>query len=486
MIQAEKIYDETFSARNFNTSPLTVSGLKGDTYDYELWIILSNITTANGAINIFPNSDTTSNYRMYQMDGTVSGTGASTSDSSANVTFESMRTSGETLLKCNITGSSGDERYMNIFYGAGANRVMKVSSYWKNTADELTSLQIKSSAGATVTDAHTIIYRTPKVASQSRWELMKELSWTNQSSLTLFSGLDGDADKKYRLDIDFTDQGGFDPELRFNSDSTVANYKTQNLFNDAGTLYSQTITVHAGISFTNGNNPTDSSVSFLINAESGVKRLVTSNLGNKGTGAEVFSSSGWWSNTADSISSIQLAELNTSVSHGGTAKLYRLKNTRTTGDTLPFQTVESVSISGDFSAGHTFSGLSGDDYKLIKIEFLGDGDPEFRMQVNSDTGSNYTRQYLRGASSTASASTSTQTSFLLADPAVSKQTSQVLYIYPKSGDNRPMIGTWNANESDMQIHAGWWLNSVDPIDTIKVYATNTGTMTGTLKLSILR
>jgi len=223
----------------------------------------------------------------------------------------------------------------------------------------------------------------------------------------------------------------------------------------------------------------------IINAESGAERLAEISTGTI-AGFQNAETAGWWSNTVDSVSSIQV-KCSSATAQTGTVKLYRRVNPTTTGDTLNFEVVEVVDISGDFSAGHTFSGLTGDSTTLYKVEFLGScasGSVGLRGDINSDLTSNYPNQYFQGTSSTTVAGSNTL-SFLNFGNVTVGQTRQVMYIYPKSGASRPMLTEWAEGENLVRFQSMWWGNTVDEVADIEIHGTSTTVITGTLKLSRL-
>lgn len=487
------VYYETFSARNFNTSPLTISGLKGDSYDYTL-MIWTNGSTSSGYFYLTLNSDTGTNYRDYGMRGRGTSAAAQASDTASRADLFETGSTGNTekLAIATITGSSGEERYIDdihISNDSTNHSIWKKSLYWKNTADEMTNITFTCGTSITV-DATIALFAQPKDLSEN-WELVKEFTPSAQdissggTPLSL-TGLTGDTDIQYKLEVYLDTAADEDIIARINSDSG-SNYTHQQLGNNGGSISAANHTT-TSINLTYSTTGDMQNYSAIINAESGVKRLITGSWGNNksSAGFEQIESAIWWNNTADEITSLEISTINTS-SATGTVRLWKKKNPDTVADkfNLPFKMLKEVAVSGDFSAGHTFSGLTGDSVLMYKLEFLGDGNPELRMQINSDVGSNYIRQYLRGNSSTTSATSLTQTSFLVADPTVLKQTALTLYIFPQSGENRPMLGDWCGNENDMQIHAGWWSNTADEITSLKLYASNTNTVTGKFRLSYI-
>ena len=503
-MKAEKVYDQTFTARNFNTSPLTISGLKGDLYDYELICSFTNFGTSANDLRLRFNSDSASNYRTYRMRGYGSTANALVNDSQTYCLVGAIKSTIESLSIIKISGSSGDERYIDSFYcgeNSANNEVAKTSCYWKDTANELTSLSFDYSSNVT-TDAHIILYRTPKEASQEQWELMDRQSVTNRNLTTTpinFSGLKGDSDIQYRIEFNGEwSSGAGDVHVQLNSDSAT-NYKNQLLRNQSGSISASNFSTAgfqlAGtISVDTGINATA-----IINAESGIKRLFTSSESPIAGGDDQQEIASWWSNTADEVTEIDILQLSGSPSFSGTAKLYRRKNPNTIGDTLPFEMVEEVAVSGDFSAGHTFSGLSGDDVLMYKLEWLGDGDGTsrtnvndlyLRAQFNGDTAANYINQDLRSYGSSADANNTTKNHIEFFNTSIGGLENEgqfTCYIYPKSGENRPCLidSAVDYGNKLTKKGAGWWSNSSDEINSIKVFANQTYSITGTLRLSRL-
>lgn len=497
MILAEKIFNQLFTARNFNTLPLTISSLQGDLYDYEL-ITFFGPSSASTDLLITLNSDTTANYREYNMLGAASSALATVTDSNVNVGLDDIpHSTNSSFLKARITGSSGDERYLDIFYGTSTNRVFKTSGYWKNTANEVDEITLKFSTSVTA-DAHIILYRTPKVASQAGWELMETKTFTNAdlfNSPVSFTGLDGDRDKVYKIDLyNFSNNATILPEFTINAD-TGSNYTEQRIQNNGGSIAAAN-TARSAI-LTSASTMNFVNFSMIINAESGVKRLVTSSTGLTAN-IEQQESSVWWTNTADNITTIELFDASTNSDIDGYAKLYRKINPKSTADTLNFETIKTVSISGDFSAGHTFSNLKGDSTTLYKLEFLGETDASgttwIRAQINGDTTSNYIHQYLRSYASVADAVNVTYPYINFMHNfigGIEEMGTIECYIYPRSGADRPMLSKsavehiagvqWSTNHV-----ATWWGNSADEVTSIKVFGSNSNALTGTLKLSRLK
>ena len=487
MIKAEKVFDEVFSARNFNTSPLTISNLDGDFYDYEPVIFLGT-SSGNTEFEIRCNADSSANYRSYYMRGSSTNAVASTNDADNEMDLNQMaRSSGPSLGMILVTGSSGEERYCDGLISGGQNRILKTSSYWKNTADNLTSLTFQF-AGSATADAHIMLYRTPKASGQSSWELMETVNFTSRNLASGASPIDftvdGDQDKIYKIVGSTTSTSGSSLGMVLNSD-TASNYTLQYLYNDSGTIRS-TNRSDTSIETEAAGSTDNEEFSFIINAESGVERLINMSQAQTDT-SDQNECAAWWSNTADNLTAIRLRTAATE-SVTGFVKLYRKRNPAGTGDTLPFEVVHSKELSAtDYSAGETIN-ILGDSMNLLKIEGLlsnASGDIEIRMQLNSDTASNYPEQLLKGDTSTASAASSTRAYIVLAKLQNGDQSEFTTYLYPKSGENRPALTRCSYDENAIEMLGQWWSNSADEVTTAKIYASTSNGITGNIKVSRL-
>lgn len=285
--------------------------------------------------------------------------------------------------------------------------------------------------------------------------------------------VNGDSDIKYKIEW----SGNQELNLELNNDTTT--YTRQYLQNSSGTISAANSTSETSI-VSDGINST-----FIINAETGVKRLVTTSASNTSS-AQQSEMAHWYDDTATNLTSLDCTPAAIAT---GTAKLYRLKNPNgPTGDTLPFETVQNISVSGDYSAGTTISNLAGNSHTLIKVEghFSTIGN-ELRIQLAGDTGANYDEQELKAATSTASAtSVSSANYWMLADASSSKVASFELYIYPKDGENRPALLINRTNENQLEFKALWWNDTATDLDSLKIYTSSTTTTTGNIKVSRLK
>lgn len=474
MIGSELVAELDESSYNLNTSPFTVSNLQGDLYDYHFFAFCDSGSTTDGDLEVTLNSDTGTNYSRYLMQGSGAGKGAATySENKIRIINITRNISGRnSLAMSSLTGSSGSNRKMTSLYGTGYYPNINVQdAYWTNTVDEVTSITFTGSTSASY-KWHIAVYRTPKESVQGTWEYMKELNWSSESTEKSFTGLDGDLHKQYKIVFDLNQI--IDVELNNDNGS---NYVNQDLYNNSGSISAFNSTgafIRAyGIS------------EYIINAESGVDRLVHIR-DTDSSASDQLARANWWQNTADNLTSIYI-QPQASATATGTAKLYRRINPTHTADVLPFETIKTFDVSGDYSAGDTLSGLTCDDYKLIKIEWLGSGSPKLEVQFNSDTGTNYYQQSLRGNNSTASAAAASADHHTLkASGDAGEQSLGEIYLYPKSGEYRPSLAKTLLDEDDIRFYGNWWQNSADEITSIKVYASTTSTMSGQIKISVLR
>ena len=494
MIKAEKVFDEVFSARNFNSSPLTISGLDGDTYDYEMVVFGVGISDADVDFQLRFNADSSTNYRRYYMSGVGSSAAAQVNDSRDSQILVDMRRSAyPTLSKVMITGSSGSERHLE-FSATGttnSNSIIRHSSgYWKNTADNIISINLTSDLSGS-SDAHIMLYRMPKAAGQSEWELMETKSWSTQNLNTtpvIFSTVAGDTDLQYKISVEVdTPSATSDIRLRFNSDNGN-NYIHQELRNVNGTIGAGNTTSNNGAELLASKSTTAKSGSWIINAESGTDRLLSANASAQAASRDQTVAGIWWKNTADELDTIAIHST-VSTNQTGSAKLYRKRNPEGTGDTLPFEVIKTHEFSGDFSAGFDFTGLLGDSVTMYKLEIDGVGassDIDLRLSINNDIGTNYVEQYLVAINSSVSAANVTPFPYFRAEAVRdSARYNIVFYIYPKSGSNRPILMKQSNSESMIWLKGLWWLNSVSEITSLKLLGSNTNPITGKLTLSRL-
>ena len=478
MIGAEFVDELPYGSYNLSTSPFTLSNMQGDLYDYHFIAFCDSSSTTNEHLDITLNSDTGTNYERYYMRGSTTTPLAAIATGQTQCRMASF-TRNDTSRNClgtgSLTGSSGSDRKISTKYSVGHTpQIYVMDFYWTNTVDEVTSMTFTGTVSASYT-WHIMVYRTPKESIQGSWEYMKELSWSSETAEKSFSLLDGDTDIQYRLVWD----GDQSLLMQCNNDGG-ANYTSQRMVNSSGTLTSANNTGLTNLTIGDYN------LDCIINAKSGVDRLIYSSA-SKTSAAHQRQSSHWWQNTASNLTSLDLTP---QASSTGTAKLYKRKQPYVTADKLPFTTIKTFAVSGDYSAGDTLSGLNLDSYKMVKIEWLGantSGNDALKVQFNGDAGSNYARQYLRANTGTASAASSTAETFLnLTLPRSGEQCSGVMYLYPKSGEYRPTLTVYSADESFINFTAGWYQESATEITSIKLFNSSTSSMSGEIRISVLK
>ena len=471
MPKAKLVY-EFVGSRNLNTTPIDITGLQGDLYDYELIAFFEIETGVNSPGRIFFNNDTGANYRNYAMWGVNATAAAAVGDSNAFGVMDFNAQIAPALSITKITGDSSGERLMDMLgslsAGGSIRRIRKTAQYWKNTVDELTSIQLSKSVSVT-SNCHILLYRTLKTTSQGNWERIGELNWAAEATEKSFTGLDGDRDKKYR--IVYEGDQNFNVEINNNNGAV---YTRQSLTNSAGSLAAANTTTDTRIVAGKTNSE------IIINAETGSNRLclvsymqpASVNQSERGV---------WYRETVTNITTIDCTP---SSSATGKATLYRMKSGTQTDGVLPWELIQEVDINGDFNVGHTFTGLTGDSEKLYRVEFLGNtATTSLRILINGDTTANQVYQLLEAVSSTAQASTSTTFTAIPFTPAnSSQQVSGELILYPKSGTQRPTLTKAYTRENIIRLMANWWPNTVDEITSLVVHANNTTAMTGKLKL----
>lgn len=468
-MRAELIF-EFQGSRNLNTNPFDITGLEGDAYDYEV-VAYFEVEGLNSELRMTFNVDVSVNYRRYFMQGDGSSAIASVSESDNHVTLDAHSFSYAGLSMVRVAGESGSERRVTctsaLSAGSGDTRIRLIDSYWKNTVDEITSIQLSKSNSVT-SDCHIMIYRTPKAANLDGWEYVDRLEWTTESTAKSFTGLDGDRDEEYRIVTNIDSL----PQMRINNDSG-SNYELQQLFNSNGVI--------------NANNTTQNAITLYQNADTELKsqtgnRRLFIQSGSQEISVQQVRNATWYTNTVTNITALNL---NTSaISITGTAQLYRKKRPALSPDTLPFRVHERVEINGDFSAGYLFSGLEGNKYRLIKLEYSstgGAGNIDMDIRINSSATAN-TRQRLTGSTSSVTAQSSTDNTFTSPSADVS---NSVIYLYPQTGSQRAMLIESEYRENTIFRSAMWHADTVTEITEILILATSTTSTTGTLTLSIL-
>ncbi|MCP4103862.1 MAG: hypothetical protein GY750_20955 [Lentisphaerae bacterium] len=470
-----KLIYEFSGSRNLNTSPLDVTGLDGDSWEYMVEMERESLGSNNQTTLTFNNDTAGSNYRQYVMRGNTSTASAGVTDTNNNISLENYARDTSSVARLLITGDSSSERYVSSLHSGdtAGTRINVMSNYWQNVVDNLTSMQI--GCNSSVTDTITLrIYQVPKQANLANYDLLEVVDYISRDLLNspiIFSGLDGDSDGEYLIVNDSDGRCYIKP-----NNDTGNNYTAQYLNNGSGSISSSNTTTGSNLIQLQNQS------SWSVSSESGRKRLFKGGFA-KTTASQQGEEAVWWNNTADNITSIYITDTATTV-RTGTVKLYRRKSNRTI-DPVPMMTVVEHDIAGvDFSAGITISGIEGDRIDgAIKVEFMGEGASNIQAILNNDSGSSYTEQRLQAFGSTTQAVSSTKTEInLSAGTGVSACSA---WIYPQSGQNRPVL---RVNQSEItggwiDIRALWWNNTADELTSMKIYANNTNAITGKIRIS---
>lgn len=502
-MRAEKIYDESFFSRDFNTTPLTISDLSGDLYDYEIFIYAETSSTTAATFELLLNSDTGSNYdNAYQAISTANNSlgNHNLSDSSfpfgnfdnGDYPFQAhLRIFGDSALFRSIHSRSLGSYSTSAGWG-GVNVCT-----WENSADELNSITIQTSASKTTDTCNIQIFRSLK-KSKSNYTLIEESTFTAQdldwsASPVSITGLDLDSDEDYYFEIDATPAAIETFYMRANSD-TGNNYASEILYQSGASesgsyINTSFLRLHHTGSVGGGANIF---IFGTIKGSSSNERIIEWEIFNvdSGTGIEWANGYCYWQNTVDNLDSIQFYT-SASSSVNGQMRVYKKKRQEQLLDGLNFKLIEKISMSGDQSVGQTVSDLSMNNFDIVKIEaFFTNATQDLRMQINGDTGTNYAFAKHNCIVNTKQSSGGTSNTYieLFNDTNIAgDEASAVLYLFPKIGRKRPIHGRSISDSITPDIEITnfyyWWLNESDEIDSLKFFADSTGDMTGTIKIS---
>lgn len=459
-------------SRNFNSNELVVSTPDGLDYDYVI-----HGTCRDALLGLKLNSDATANYRLYNMQGSLSSPSASVNDATTiTQAFGSITSGKPSAFRLIITGDTSTEKYINSFVSLNSS-INVQAIYWKDNVNDLSNITIFDSISRTAT-SDIWIEQIPKASNLDNYDLMETVELSSRdlnSSPILFSGLDGDRDSEYMLDISMDDFYF----IRLGSGGVIddtASYTQQYIGNSNGSIIANN-TTNTFI----GNQNNQGIVRIFAN--SGSKRMILSS-NAKNTFPSNFKTADWYLNTIDNINDIKI--FNTiSNSATGYVKLYRSKSNRTI-DHVSFRTVVDYDINGvDFVNGIDISGIEGDRIDgPIKVEFVGSSvsTNSLRMILNNIQTSSYSYQWLQSISSSISAGSITTTLLTLTDLVNTTCLSNQL-IYLKSGQNRPVLQNRIYNENSNRFDSTWLNNSTNEITSIKIFADNNNAVTGKIRIS---
>jgi hypothetical protein len=466
--------DET---RNLNTSPWTVSGLKGDQFDYSFIMFCDSSGGGDNDVYVRANGDSGANYEERQMwgSGTAKGMGYTTTRTGFQFgNFTKNASSRNSLGIGLITGDSSQDRICKQLMCQGQPAVSQAFNVWNNNVDELTSLEFYGVANASY-KWHIVVFETPKVGNGDNWELIKTLSWSSASDEKSVTGLKGDIDIQYLIDWEST-SGEIVTEI--NNDSG-ANYILQQVQNTGSTFQADRAT---------GLTSADLRVNSqsILNAETGSKRTIfsiaqTDNI----SAAKQYVQAYWYNNTATEITSLYFTPILTDT---GKLKLFRRKNPKIPADIfrLPFEKIDEIDVdSADFTAGDSFP-VKGDKVLMYRLEFTGETNAVVRMRTNADGGSSdYTYQNLIGDGTAEVANSGSFNRLDFLEDSNNTQQNSVLYLYPKSGEYRPMLNYSMSLEDRIRLSATWRNDSATEITSIDLASVTSGTVKGKFTLSAI-
>ena len=494
--QHKLIYSFEGTDVNLNASPLNITGLQGDTYDYMVETTGQALTSGkifNTGLRF--NNDTTANYRNYEITANDNGGGEKSGNNTESATYigwlayaTSTGSSTSAAGRAYITGKSGDERYIHMSRQADVptsppriHWVAISDGYWRNTANEITSIQVRSSNA--LCNVQFRLYQIPKRANLENYDLIEEKTFSSSSTDLTFSGLNGDVDVEYLLEWNADKVANF----HYNTDTTTANYTYQKLLN-AGTSGAYTPTAGSGTAL-----PLLQFNDFAaIYASTGTERVSTCFGGKINSVYRQLEEVIWYTNTGTNITSIVVGGL---VSATGICKLYKRRPANHTIDPVPMKTIAEVPVSGDFSDGVTFSNISGEDLDVIKIEWSGKSTTnghlklQFGTSSGIDTATNYENQSIYCRTTVGVLSEYFLDTFILMGY-LGINTENAFYLYPKNtGAPKPGLGRQyykyqNGTDMVLKKFTTWWKNTGDDLTQFKVFFGNTSTVTGTLKVSI--
>lgn len=324
-----------------------------------------------------------------------------------------------------------------------------------------------------------------------QWDVVYEDTLPSAVSSVTISDLDGNTDGQYRLiGFQVANGTGDDMNVRLNNDSG-SNYGQQAVYGSGSTAAGLRSTTLTALTGTNLNAGDVSLFDMLIHAKSGYNRTCISSQASRVTGTtiDVVRQMGQvWNNSADNITSIVLSSANSNIGVGSYICLLRPK--RSTAPThnsveVPegnlnadcFQTIYENTLDSAVTSV-TISGLDGNTDLLYQLEMKlvsnYAGTNVVDVRPNNDSGSNYGFQYIRGASSAASASRNTSQEGLnlcFTSTATGRIALADGVLYAKSGQERTMVHTeaddvTGTTVTYSQMKGTVWNNSADNITSL--------------------
>jgi len=472
-----KMIFEFEGTRNLNIDPVIVPNLNGDKYDY--FVDGVHYSSINTSFRLKLNGSTGTDYRQYSMIGYGVNPFSSVADNAATSTLCALMdvSSSEVgVFRALISGDSSDERYIDSLYGgssaafSGVTEVNKGSQYYKDSVVPIQSMLFQTTTSAD-SDLTLRIYQIPKTVNLENYELISEY---DSSGLVggnmVFSGLNGDQDEEYLL----VGTGiGSPRQVAINGDFTTLR-TVQRLLNSNGTIASANNQLALDGYLNEG--------AMRIFAKSGQERLTLTSMGHIAQ-YQQQENAGWY---GDEISNVESIVVASALNIECKVSLYRRHSNKTI-DPVPMVTVAEIIVDNeDISAGYTISGINGDSIDgTIKVEMDGDGanGGVFTVVINNNSSSVYERQNLDATSSIVSATPSTRSNLIFG---VDNNTTSVatMYIYPKSGQDRPVLSTIWSSYNQLQFNYQVYGEEVTEISELLVSAGSSNPFTGRIRISV--
>lgn len=315
------------------------------------------------------------------------------------------------------------------------------------------------------------------------------------TSLTI-SGLNGDVDKEYEL-YSFVKNGYNGAQvvsIKLNNDSTANIYGVQWMAGNNTSALAERATHNRLLALSTPSALNDITwISTKIQAKSGQVRTALSQIAYEISGTTVGtvgSEAGSWNNTADNLTSIVVTASQAN-GIGAGSRFILLKKVDAssgmrTGILQPneikgcWKRVYDNTLTGA-ATSVTVSGLTGNTTPILRVRARivngYNGGIELFLRPNNDSGSNYGRQRLGGASSTVSATRHTSnTAIFLATAAALNELSQTdLVLYAKSGNVRTTVDSFSqgiagTTINSVQVSGQSWNNTADEITSLVVLA----------------
>lgn len=459
---------------NFEDIGLRIEGNGSEVYDYDVKIAIHSSSNTSALFEGTLNNLTS--YSYDSMRGTASTPSAGITTRSSFFCGRVATASYPAMSEFRITGYVGNKRHIDGLscYDTGSRSISKTSFYTADTSTELTSLQLYSSATATITYT-LIITAVPKIQYNPHAILLENLTLTNQTADIIFGGVN-DTEGVDDLDGDKYDyvtvSSGFDgtASITCHINEVVTGDKVlQQMRNTNGTISSNNATGVTYDHLIDGNN------TVLINPDTGRKKISTGS-NNKLVSRQQIER---YTSNPDTSAPMTSLLLRPSASVSGNIQLYAVPKDRN-ADLTPWEFRQEFPINGDFSAG--ISAEIPPWALMMKVDFVGEGTSSFNMiEIDfNNLGISNNWQFLESSTS------STISNFLTGENRlgnVLKTSSFESLISLKAGANRPILSKFNSNENTINILGMWVPDSSTVWTSAQLSAFNTNAINGLLTVS---